>query len=575
MPPIKERSRYHDKQDHASRIGLRTILDTSRLLIESHDIDFVLNNLLLISMGKLMCSRAAIFWYHPRKSSYSIIKSKGRHHLSGTLSVKRDLFKQQNTILCAGHKELEPLADQGFVLLTAIQNSERHLGLLALGGRLDPNPVTGEDLEILESLVFMSGIAITNSELVGELRTANRKLDYKIQELFTLFDLSKSFNASIDREEIKRIFKFTLLGQLFIRRFFLIMCRNGVPVPVTHNGLGMQLDEQQMKSLFSLEKSIIMVDDDLRKKLPFLELAQIHLLLKLNDDGRDPAIIGLGKRANGKEFEQTDFNFLISLGNLALMSIQKTYLLEDQIEKERMEEELSIARSIQQRLLPDVTPDIPGLQLSAKNIPSHQVGGDYYDLIRDKKNNLTMAIADVTGKGIPASLLMANLQSVLHILQPFDIGMVEATAQINSLIYQNTPSDKFISFFWAYYNHATRVIRYVNAGHNPTILLRKGKEPRLLSEGGVLLGAMPAMMPYTCEDVPLEKDDILVLYTDGVTESMDEASEEFAEHRLIDSVLKRRDESTDAILNGIISDVRAYCDNNLGDDLTLIVCKVL
>ncbi len=560
--------------ERKSRFGLRTLLDTSRLLIESHDIDFILNNLLLISMGKLMVNRAAILWFHPKKNSHTVRTSKGRHGLPEEVTIRRDLFRKQATALCSEHPELDHVCKYGFELLIAIRNSERHFGFLALGPKMDQSAVTSEDIEVLESLVFMSAIAISNSELVSELKTANRKLDYKIQELFTLFDLSKSFNASIDRDEIKRIFKFTLLGQLFVRRFFLITHRHGEPRIESQNGLGLELTRDQMRTLFELDRNIVMVDDDLRRKQPFLEQAQIHLILKLNNEGQEPAVIGLGKRANGVEFEQTDLNFLISLGNLALMSIQKTYLLEDQIEKERMEEELSIARSIQQRLLPDKTPEIPNLQLAATNIPSYQVGGDYYDLIRDGNHNLTMAIADVTGKGVPASLLMANLQSVLHILQPFDIGLVDATGQINSLIFQNTPSDKFISFFWGRFHHETRTLRYVNAGHNPPILLRKGSEPQLLSEGGVLLGALPTMMPYKEQTVPLQKGDVVVMYTDGVTEAMN-GEEEFDEHRLIACVQKRMEQHPGEIMEGIISDVTAFCDNRFTDDLTLIVCKVV
>ena len=560
--------------ERKSRFGLRTLLDTSRLLIESQDIDFILNNLLLITMGKLMVNRAAILWFNPRKNIHAVRASKGRHSLPAEVSIRRDQFKKQTTALCSDHPELDHICKHGFELLIAIRNSERHFGFLALGPKMDRSPATYEEVEVLESLVFMSAIAVSNSELVSELRATNRKLDYKIQELFTLFDLSKSFNASIDRDEIKRIFKFTLLGQLFVRRFFLITQRHGEPRIESRNGLGIELNRDQMQALFSLERNIVMVDDELRRRHPFLEEGQIHLILKINNEGQEPAVIGLGKRANGVEFEQTDLNFLISLGNLALMSIQKTYLLEDQIEKERMEEELSIARAIQQRLLPDAPPETPNLLLAATNIPSYQVGGDYYDLIRDDHRNLTMAIADVTGKGVPASLLVANLQSVLHILQPFDISMTDATGQINSLIYQNTPIDKFISFFWGRFYHETRTLRYVNAGHNPPILLRKGSEPELLSEGGVLLGAMQTMMPYKEGEVQLRKDDVVVMYTDGVTEAM-KGEEEFDEHRLIACVQKRLDQHPEEIMEGIISEVTEYCGNRFSDDLTLIVCKVV
>ncbi len=566
-----EIEKYNEK---TNRFDLQTLLDTSRLLIESHDFDFILNNLLLISMGKLMVNRAAVLWYDSRKTTYSAIKKKGRFTLPDPLQVRRSIFKSRTTIFCSDHEELHHLSDHGITLLIAIQNSEQHLGLLALGPRVNDQPISPEEIKILESFVFMSGIAISNSELVSELRETNRKLDYKVQELFTLFDLSKAFNATVDREQIKRLFKFALLGQLFIRRFFLIITRNSRPVVVTQNGIGSDLNDSQMSALFSLKKNIVKVDDDLLKQLPFLADMQISLLLMFNNNGGDPAIMGLGNRINGMDFEQTDFNFLISLGSLFLMSIQKTYFLEDQIEKQRLEEELHIARTIQQKLFPDRAPEIPGLQIAAKNVPSYQVGGDYYDLIRDNDGNLTMAIADVTGKGVPASLLMANLQSVLHILHPFDIGMVEATGQINSLIYQNTPSDKLISSSWGRFDHKKRTLRFVNAGHNPPLLIRKGSEPVQLSEGGVLLGAMPTITPYSDMEISLQKEDLLILYTDGVTEAMNHLEEEYGEERLINCVKALRDDHPEAILENIVADIKNYSGEHIGDDLTLIVCKV-
>ncbi|MDG5767473.1 PP2C family protein-serine/threonine phosphatase [Balneolales bacterium ANBcel1] len=560
--------------EHQSRFDLQTLLDTSRLLIESHDVDFVLNNLLLISMGKLMVQRAAIFWYHPRSSSYSVIKKKGRIQLPDTFSIPEKPFRTSNAIYCGTHPELALIAESGIRLMIPIKSSNRHLGYLALGPKPGNLENTREETDILESFVFMSGIAISNSELVGELKSTNRKLDYKVQELHTLFDLSKAFNVSTNRKEIIRLFKYTLLGQMFIRRFFLVVCRNHEPVLVTENGLQVTPDDTQLDKLFRIEKDIIRVDDSLRSEIPFLDSSEMVLILKLHGDAGEPAILGLGKRANGKDFEQTDYNFLISLGNLALMSVQKTFLLEDQIEKERMEEELQIARSIQQKLLPETIPEVPGLQIAGRNVPSYQVGGDYFDLIRHESGNLTMAIADVTGKGVPASLLMANLQSVLHILQPFEISLVDATGQINALIYQNTPSDKFISFFWGLYSPENRTLRYVNAGHNPPILLRENTEPRLLTEGGVLLGAMPTLTPYSEGTLPLEKGDLLVMYTDGVTEAMNADDEEYGEERLTALLDELRGADARDILEGITADVGSFCDDQFTDDLTLIVIKV-
>src|SRR5699024_4855649 len=134
-------------------------------------------------------------------------------------------------------------------------------------------------------------------------------------------------------------------------------------------------------------------------------------------------------------------------------------------------------------------------------------------------------------KGVPAALLMANLQAMLHVLLPTDISLAEATAKINDIIHQNTPGDKFITFFWGIFDPQTRTFTYVNAGHNPPLLFKKDDpQPQELQEGGLILGAMPTMTPYEEQQVKLGANDLLIFYTDGVTEAMNnEKNEEFGQ----------------------------------------------
>ncbi|MDI6401326.1 SpoIIE family protein phosphatase [Balneolaceae bacterium ANBcel3] len=563
------------KYDRRNRFDLRTLLDTSRLLIESHDADFVCNHLLLISMGKLMISKAAILWYQPAEKNYFLSQKKGKFDFPDTLNLPAEVFKEQRVYFCDEIPELKPLCDLGINLVVAIQNSDHHFGLLALGPKVGNLSLNRDDIDILEGFVYMSAIALSNSELVGELKSANRKLDFKVQELHTLFDLSKAFNASTDREEIKRLFKYTLLGHHFIRRFFLVGCRDNQPVILAESGIKEKPDKNTLQKLFSINNPVSFVNETSFSSSEFLKENHIHLLIKLNHEDGDPAILALGKRANGLEYEHSDFNFLTSLGNLVFMSIQKTYLLEDRIEKERMEEELNIARNIQQKLFPSTIPEINGLRVAASNVPSFQVGGDYYDLISNGGEELTIAIADVTGKGVPASLIMANLQSILHILHPINLPLNQITGQINDLIYNNTPADKFVSFFWGCYHSENRTFRYVNAGHNPPVLIKKHTDTAYLSDGGVLLGAMPTLSPYVEGQITLEKGDILVMYTDGVTEAMNDSFEEYGEARLIRLIQKHRDLNPDTLLEKIVSDVDRFCESAFSDDLTIIVCQVV
>lgn len=560
-----------------SHFDLKTLLDTSRMLVESHDPDFIMNNLLLISMGKVMSSRAMVLLFDAGRSAYFVAKTKGKLSMSeGQEMDSLKLFDADDDLSASvlrGRRVPEELSVQGIDALFNIRTSDRHLGFLCLGKKLSGKPLDDSETGFLESMVFMSAVAIGNSQLMKELRQTNRELDMKVQEMHTLFELSKEFNATIERSQIIRIFRFALLGQMLIHTFFLVIKNGDKTDLITQSGMKTDPAADELNMLFTFDETIIEVEEAIQENIPYLKNNDIQVLLKLNFQDDQPAFLGLGKRGGGKSFKKYDFSFLISLGNLLLLSLQKTFLLQEQIEKKRIEEELNLARIIQQKLLPDHFPEIKGMDLAALNIPSRQIGGDYYDIIPNE-NNLYLAIADVTGKGVPASLLMANLQAMLHVIVPLNISLSEATAKINTIIFKNTASDKFVSFFWGKMDIETRIFTYVNAGHNPPYLFRSTTGScDELSTGGILLGAMPTIEPYTEGSVKLTKGDFLVFFTDGVTEAMNSLEEEYAETRLIDCIRANKDQESAGLLNCIINDVKDFSGNQLSDDLTLMVIK--
>jgi phosphoserine phosphatase RsbU/P len=565
-----------------SRFELKTVLETSRMLIESRKSDFVLNNLLLIVMGKLLSSRAAIFLHNPGKQeNYTLQKGRGITKFKEGDSLRFELDPNQKKCSHFYYREFSGsipklIDDMENSVFFPLRTSNHHLGFLFIDKKATGQPFADRELEFVESLCIISSVAIANSQLFDELKSTNRKLDRRIHELNTLFDLSKEFNLLADRNKITQIFKFALLGQLFVRTFFLIYKTPSEISLLVSSGMAEEPEKQEVESLF--EKSpteVLTVDEESGNEHPLLKTNGIAHVIGISIQNEKVAVIGVGERVNGEPFTETDFNFLKSLSNLAVVSIQKTFLLEERIDKERMEEELSIAKAIQQGLLPDPIPEIPGIDLAAQTISSREVGGDYFDIARTPDGNTIIAIADVTGKGVPAALLMANLQSMLHVLLPVDISLSEATERINNLIYRNTPSDKFITFFWGKYISEHSIFRYVNAGHNPPLLLRKDSDDfEELSEGGLLLGALETMSPYEEADLKLNPGDLLVCYTDGVNEAMEKTrSEEFGEERLMDSIRQHRDKPSRVILKEIVKDVRKFSEGVLQDDLTLLIIK--
>lgn len=563
-----------------SKFELKTVLETSRILVESRNSEFIINNLLLILMGRLLVSRAAIFIYDSQTKSYTLKKSKGLPRLE-----EEKQYNVLNSEECKeaayfgadkAHSSVKNLlGDLKNSLFFTLRTNNNHHGILFLGGKANKKAFEEHELEFVEGLCIISTAALVNSQLFTELKSTYRNLDRRIHELNTLFDLSKEFNLLVDREKISRIFKFALLGQLFIRTFFLIYKNQDDITLLTSSGLKKQPDSARIEQIFkTTEEDIVKIDESFAEEHPWICENNISALICVSIQNEKVAVIGFGERANKVPFTETDFNFLKSLANLAVISIQKTYFLEERIDKERMEEELSIAKSIQEGLLPDPIPEIEGVDLAARTISSREVGGDYFDVAKTPDGNTILAIADVTGKGVPAALLMANLQSMLHVLLPVDITLSEATERINNLIYKNTPADKFITFFWAKYLSTHKILRYVNAGHNPPLLLRNNSNSfEELSNGGLLLGAMKTMTPYEQADVQLNPSDLLISYTDGINEAMDSDDEEFGTTRLKKCILKNRDKSSAEILDAIVNEVLAFSGQKLFDDLTLLIIK--
>lgn len=572
-----------DLDNRHSKYELKALLDTTRLLIESHDLPFIVNNLLLNLMGKLMITKAAIFLdVTGDNTAFSIYRFKGRTSIEPNFSTT---WKPADSLTIESIHTYEPTTvddsfpksflDDHFCHFVDLKTSNQYLGYLAFGNKLTGTKFTKRDFDFITTLSIISSVAIANSQLFNDLRDTNRELDLKVQELHTLFDLSKEFNTSVDRDQILRIFKFALLGQMFIRSFFLIYKNRDKESPelLLNHGSKSEIPQQVINEIYESINEDIVIDDKVKEAVPSLNDYQISVLIPLSLQQEKNAVLALGNRANQKSITPSDFNFLYSLGNLLLLSIQKTYLLEERIEKERIEKELHIARDIQQRLQPENIPEIENISLAAKNQPSREVGGDYFDIIPCENKRYYLAIADVTGKGIPASLIMANLQAMIHILTTTDLSLVKKTGQINDIIYNNTPPDIFITFFWGYVDVETMNFHYVNAGHNPPLLLRDDTFIEL-SKGGLILGALQTMMPYQSDTIHLQSDDIIVFYTDGVTEAMNNDEEEFEDKGLKNVIKSYKHLSADEILLAITEAVNQFCDFQLNDDLTLIVMKV-
>jgi sigma-B regulation protein RsbU (phosphoserine phosphatase) len=259
----------------------------------------------------------------------------------------------------------------------------------------------------------------------------------------------------------------------------------------------------------------------------------------------------------------------------AAVAVQRAQLAKERMDRRRLEKELAIAREIQLSFLPKKSPEIPGFDLAGTALPHAEVGGDYYDFINVSQNRVGLAIADVSGKGIPAALLMAGFRMSLlaEIRNEFAIRAI--MRKVNSLLNESTERHKFVTAFYGVLDYRNRVLIFSNAGHNPPILFRSDGTIEYLMEGGLALGVLPDAL-YEERPVAILPGDVLLLYTDGVSEAESEADEgeQFGRERIEDSIRNRITRSAQDIVDGLVEDVRVFSgERGQTDDLTLMVVK--
>jgi len=243
-------------------------------------------------------------------------------------------------------------------------------------------------------------------------------------------------------------------------------------------------------------------------------------------------------------------------------------------ELERKRAELQIAREIQVSFLPEKIPIMAGLELAAMSLPAKEVGGDFYDTVELPDNRIGLVIADVSGKGVPAALFMALSRTVVRANALWHHHANEAIHDANTLIAEDSKSGMFVTLFYGVVDAAAKTLTYVNAGHNPPILLKRSGEIVELKATGIILGVMEDM-EYEERTIGLESGDLLVFYTDGITEAINPGEQQFGEERLIATIREHRALSSDDIIKKVQAAVLAFCGSEPQfDDMTLMTLKV-
>lgn len=306
-----------------------------------------------------------------------------------------------------------------------------------------------------------------------------------------------------------------------------------------------------------------------------------ELLVPLPGRNRLAGVIALGPKRSEQPYSKADRQMLQSVASQTGLALENAELLEnltsEVAQRERISREIEIAREVQERLFPQSYPHIPGLDLAGFCRPAQAVGGDYYDFFPLSDARLALALGDISGKGISAALLMASLRASLRSIAGLQLGdLASLISHVNNLVYESSTTNRYATFFYAEYDPFTRLLTYVNAGHNPPYVLR-GTQAIPLEATGTVIGLLPGAV-YAQATIPMHPGDVLLVFTDGISEAMSNDDEEWGEDRMLataQQLLAKPDCTARQILSRIVEAADTFTAGApQHDDMTLLICTI-
>ncbi len=366
-------------------------------------------------------------------------------------------------------------------------------------------------------------------------------------------------------------------GESFIPR---CSTRPGEPMRIpVDSGIAQRLRDDPKPQSIYFDKPADWLRNLNAEELQTLDVMRTQLLLPLYGHGQLAAIMSLGPKRSETPYSATDVKLLQTVTAQMALALENSRLAaslaNEAAERERANRELEIAREVQDRLFPQNFPPIPGLDCAGYCRPARGVGGDYYDFLQLDDGRLGIAVGDVSGKGIAAALLMASLQASLRGQTLAGLHDLSALMQnVNRLVYDASTSNRYATFFYGEYDTVTRRLDFVNAGHNPPIILR-GEEVLRLEAGGPVVGLLPGAR-FGHDVAHLEPGDIFISFTDGISEALSEQEEEWEEDRFIASAQACRSQSAKEMIESVFKDADLFTGAaKQYDDMTLLVMKLI
>lgn len=402
------------------------------------------------------------------------------------------------------------------------------------------------------------------------------QFELKELELNSLLEVTQAINNNLSEDSLYKIFNFTLRANLNLQKLALYVLNEEEDAYLW-----------ECKANFGTEVSFVnvMLDEHF---LPVEQITQVEdleepgffdtfdIVIPVSHKKRMLALVfvgGLQREIDGQPTE-IGTTFIQALSNIIIVAIENKKLARRQLVQEAMRKEMEIAQQVQQFLFPKELPREKGLQVEASYMPHHSVGGDYYDYIRLTARHFLLCVADVSGKGVPAAILMSNFQAALRTIVRQTMNLNEIISELNYQVMQSANGENFITFFVAIYDQEQHQLHYVNAGHIPPMMIM-GNNVQLLDKGTVMLGSFHPL-PFLNEGVVEDADDFtLFAYTDGLTETFNSQEEEYGLERLQTFLQKHADLDLQDIHRALFKELDDFSQGDEHhDDITFLSAMV-
>jgi sigma-B regulation protein RsbU (phosphoserine phosphatase) len=559
--------------ENQSIINLDSLLNLSAQLNGSFDCNSILKAAMLSLMGKLKIPFSQAFILkndnvieiHSGKKISRKFAEKLFPYLNNIQSC--DIIEINNDVNLSDSSNL----DGKYHYIINLKNFEQNIGLILFGEKIDKSILSEEEKYYAKIVAQITSIALSNAINFQNIENHLREIEWRNLLFQNLLNISNDFLSFGSEENIIKTFSLNLMGQLKLNHYALFLKSKSSFAQIINK---FNFDFQD-----KLINEFAYNFDETASKIQS-HYTEVNYIFPLYYQSELRGVLLLGDKMNSNEFSNEDFLFTEMLSNTFITALENYRLMQEEIKKQEIERDLALAKGIQERLLPKSFPQKRDWDFYGVMKPSQMVGGDYFDYIELNENEILVIVADVSGKGIAASLLMANLQASLHSFSLLNLNVNDIVKNINQLLYQNTAEDKFITLFIGKLNCNAATLSYINAGHNPPILI-SGNNVIELSKGCLPLGIEKEINEVEIGNVTFHNGDILAIYTDGIVEATNSQKIEYGKEKLIENLFRFINSSINEMSEKILIDLFKFINGDMTesnemvfkDDITLNIIK--